>query len=79
MGRCFLIITDQQPLKSLIRQVIQTLEQQCWLSELIGYDFEILYWSRKLNSDTDALSRVPVLQALTLAFTELALLDQLRA
>lgn len=43
VGRRFLIITDKQPLKSLISQVIQTLEQQCWLSKLVGYNFEIRY------------------------------------
>lgn len=35
LGRRFIIITDQQPLKSLTNQVIQTPEQQHWLSKLI--------------------------------------------
>ncbi|KAH0689411.1 hypothetical protein KY289_016769 [Solanum tuberosum] len=43
LGRKFLIITDQQPLKALTNQVIQTPEQQRWLNKLIGFDFEILY------------------------------------
>ncbi|PHT85009.1 hypothetical protein T459_13452 [Capsicum annuum] len=42
LGRKFTIITDQQPLKSLTSQVIQTLEQQQWLCKLIGYNFEIV-------------------------------------
>lgn len=57
LGRRFIIITDQQPLKSLTSQVIQTPEQQRWLSKLIGYDFDICYSPGKLNAAADALSR----------------------
>ncbi|KAH0737522.1 hypothetical protein KY290_036227 [Solanum tuberosum] len=78
LGRKFLIITDQQPLKALTNQVIQTPEQQRWLSKLIGFDFEILYRPGKLNSAADALSRVPTMMALTLAVTEIALINKLR-
>ncbi|XP_047270471.1 uncharacterized protein LOC124899586 [Capsicum annuum] len=65
LGRKFIIITDQQPLKSLTSQVIQTPEQQQWLCKLIGYDFEIVYRLGKLNSAADALSRKPALMALS--------------
>lgn len=78
LGRKFLIITDQQPLRALTNQVIQTPEQQRWLSKLIGYDFDIIYRPGKLNSAADALSRVPDLQSLTMAVTEFALIEKLR-
>lgn len=78
LGRTFLIITDQQPLKALTYQVIQIPEQQRWLSKLIGYDSDILYRLGKLNSAVDALSRVPSLYFLTLAVLEFALIDKLK-
>lgn len=78
LGRKFLIITDQQPLRALTNQVIQTPEQQRWLSKLIGYDFDIIYRPGRLNSPADALSRVPALQSLTMAVTEFALIEKLR-
>lgn len=77
LGRKFLIIIDQQPLKAVTNQV-KTPEQQRWLSKLIGFDFEILYSHGKLNSAADALSRVPTMLALTLAVTKLALIHKLR-
>lgn len=59
LGRKFTIYTDQQSLKSLTNQTIQTPEQQKWLSKLVGYDFQIIYWPGKLNHAADALSRTP--------------------
>ncbi|KAL4281717.1 hypothetical protein GQ457_03G008900 [Hibiscus cannabinus] len=53
----FIIVTDQQALRELTQQTIQTPEQQKWLSKLIGYDFEIRYRPGKLNAVADALSR----------------------
>lgn len=42
--RCkFTIFTDQQSLRNLTNQTIQTPEQQKWLSKLVGYDFQIIY------------------------------------
>ncbi|KAH0670700.1 hypothetical protein KY290_026097 [Solanum tuberosum] len=79
LGRRFTILTDQQPLKALTSQVIQTPEQQRWLSKLFGYDFEIRFCPGKLNSAADALSRVPACFALSLAITEIALVDKLKA
>lgn len=57
LGRRFIIYTDQQALKNLTNQVIQTPEQQHWLSKLAGYDFKILYKPGKNNLVADALSR----------------------
>ncbi|KAM0057208.1 putative nucleotidyltransferase, Ribonuclease H [Helianthus debilis subsp. tardiflorus] len=58
LGRKFQIITDQQSLKNLQDQVIQTPDQQKWLGKLLGYEFDILYRPGKLNAAADALSRV---------------------
>lgn len=62
LGCKFEIVTDQQPLKALTNQVIQTPEQQRWLTKLIGYDFDIVYRTWKVNAADDALSRLRTLQ-----------------
>lgn len=49
LGRRFTIYTDQQSLKNLTNQTIQTPEQQKWLSKLVGFDFQIIYRPGKLN------------------------------
>ncbi|KAF5774223.1 putative nucleotidyltransferase, Ribonuclease H [Helianthus annuus] len=59
LGHKFTIVTDQQSLKRLQDQVIQTPEQQKWLGKLLGFDFDIVYRPGTLNSAADALSRVP--------------------
>lgn len=77
LGKKFLIVTNQQPLNALTKQVIQTPEQQQWLCKLIGYDFDIIYQPGK--STADALSRIPTSQFLSLTLSEFALLDKLQA
>lgn len=77
LGHRFIIITDQQPLKSLTSQIIQTPKQQRWLSKLIGYDLDIRYRPGKLNVAANALSQVHSLHTLALAVTELTLINQL--
>lgn len=57
LGRQFTIFTDQQSLRNLTTQTIQTPEQQKWLTKLVGYDFRIVYRPGKHNSAADALSR----------------------
>lgn len=52
-----MIQTDHRSLKELLTQVIQTLEQQFYLSKLLGYHYNILYKPRKTNTVVDALSR----------------------
>ncbi|KAM0014322.1 putative nucleotidyltransferase, Ribonuclease H [Helianthus debilis subsp. tardiflorus] len=59
LGHKFTILTDQQSLKRLQDQVIQTPEQQKWLGKLLGFDFDIVYRPGTQNSAADALSRVP--------------------
>jgi len=53
----FVIQTDHRSLKELLTQVIQTLEQQFYLSKLLGYHYNIQYKPRKTNTVVDALSR----------------------
>lgn len=53
----FIIRTDQQSLKALTDQTIQTPEQQKWLHKFLGYDFTIEYKPGKDNVVADALSR----------------------
>ncbi|KAL4282483.1 hypothetical protein GQ457_16G010960 [Hibiscus cannabinus] len=77
LGRKFTVITDQQSLKNLKDQVIQTPEQQKWLSKLVGYDFDILYRSGKHNIAADALSRVPSSQLFACSRLEVALVDEI--
>jgi hypothetical protein len=59
LGQKFVIITDQQSLKNLRDQIIQTPDQHKWFEKLLGYDFDILYRPGKLNSVADALYRLP--------------------
>lgn len=57
LGHKFIIRTDQQSLKALTEQTIQTPEQQEWLHKFLGYDFTIEYKPSKDNIPADALSR----------------------
>lgn len=57
LGHKFIIRTDQQSLKALTDQTIQTPEQQKWLHKFLGFDFTIEYKPGKDNVAADALSR----------------------
>ena len=59
LGKRFLIRTDHHSLKELMSQVIQTPEQQYFLTKLLGYEFDIEYRTGKSNAAADALSRSP--------------------
>ncbi|KAF5778414.1 putative nucleotidyltransferase, Ribonuclease H [Helianthus annuus] len=78
LGRKFQIITDQQSLKNLQDQVIQTPDQQKWLGKLLGFDFDILYRPGKLNTAADALSRVFSSQMLALSSQDSSFLVDLQ-
>ncbi|KAF7831007.1 cucumisin-like [Senna tora] len=57
LGRKFFIKTDHKSLKELMHQVIQTPDQQFYLSKLLGFEYEIVYRTGKTNMAADALSR----------------------
>ncbi|KAF7844469.1 Ty3/gypsy retrotransposon protein [Senna tora] len=57
LGRRFTIKTDHKSLKELMHQVVQTPEQQFYLSKLLDFDFEIVYRMGRTNLVADALSR----------------------
>ena len=60
LGAKFLIKTNHHSLKDLMSQVIQSPEQQYYLTKLLGYDFDIEYRTGKSNAVADALSRMPM-------------------
>jgi hypothetical protein len=69
LGRKFTIYTDQRSLRELMTQVIQTPEQQFYLSKLLGYSYEILYKPGGQNRVADALSRMHDTEAVCLSIT----------
>lgn len=81
LGHSFVILTDHKSLKDLMSQVVQTPEQQAYLSKLLGYDYSIQYKSGKTNLVADALSRIPgdeEAQCFVLSMPHFSFLDQLR-
>lgn len=56
LGHPFVIMTNHWSLKELMAQVIQTPEQQIYLSKLLGYDYTIRYKPESSNVVADALS-----------------------
>jgi hypothetical protein len=56
LGKCFQIKIDHQSLKYFLEQRISSLEQQKWVTNLFGYDNEIIYKKGKENVVVDALS-----------------------
>ncbi|KAJ0441335.1 putative nucleotidyltransferase, Ribonuclease H [Helianthus annuus] len=79
LGHHFTIITDQQSLKRLQDQVIQTPEQQKWLGKLLGFDFDIVYRPGTQNGAADALSRIPSGHLLAISAPVPTLLQELHA
>ncbi|KAL8115234.1 hypothetical protein AgCh_021897 [Apium graveolens] len=56
LGAKFYIYTDRKSLKNLMQQVIQTPEQQYYLTKLLGYNNKILYKPGRSNAAADALA-----------------------
>ncbi|KAL4354641.1 hypothetical protein GQ457_06G032960 [Hibiscus cannabinus] len=79
LGRKFTILTDQQSLRELTQQTIQTPEQQRWLSKLIGYNFEICYRPGKMNSVADALSREGSANLMAISHSTFGIVEDVRA
>ena len=57
MGRHFKIKIDHDSLKYFLEQRLSSEEQQKWVKNMLGYDFEIIYKKGKQNVVVDALSR----------------------
>ena len=57
LGAKFIIYTDHQSIRGMLKQTIQTPNQQQWLSKLLGFNFDLYYKLGKNNTPTDALSR----------------------
>lgn len=57
LGQSFIIKTDQQALKYLLEQKVETEKQQKWLAKLLGYSFTIEYKRGWENKIVDALSQ----------------------
>ena len=56
MGRHFKVKTDHDSLKYFLEQRLSSEEQQKWVTNMLGYEFEIIYKKGKLNVVADALS-----------------------
>jgi hypothetical protein len=57
LGQRFQIKIDHQSLKYFLEQRISSPEQKKWVTNLFGYDYEIIYKKGKDNVVADALSR----------------------
>ncbi|KAF5763515.1 putative nucleotidyltransferase, Ribonuclease H [Helianthus annuus] len=79
LGCKFQVITDQQSLRNLKDQVIQTPDQHKWLEKLLGYDFDVIYRPGKHNGAADAISRVHSPAFLALYSQELSFLSELKS
>lgn len=80
LGYPFIIITDHKSLKDLMSQVLQTPEQQHYLSKLLRFDYSIQYRPGSKNVAADALSWVPVSGTthFSLSMVNFEILEQLR-
>jgi hypothetical protein len=56
IGRHFKVKTDHDSLKYFLEQRLSSQEQQKWVTNILGYDFEIVYKKGKKNVVVDALS-----------------------
>jgi len=56
LGRCFEIHTDHNSLKYFLEQCLSALQQNKWITKMLGYDYEIIYKKGQGNSVEDSLS-----------------------
>lgn len=57
MGRHFKIKMDHDSLKYILEQILSLEEHKKWVTNMLGYDFDIIYRKRKKFFVADALSR----------------------
>lgn len=57
LGKKFHVYRDQQSLRNMLHQTIQTPQQQKWLTKLLGFDYEIHYKPGSSNRVADTLYR----------------------
>ena len=57
MGRHFKVKMDRDSLKYFLEQRTSLEEQKKWVTNMLGYDFEIIYKKGKQNVVANALSR----------------------
>ena len=57
MGRHFKVKMDHDNLKYILEQIFSLEEHKKWVTNMLGYDFEIIYKKGKKNVVADALSR----------------------
>jgi hypothetical protein len=57
LGKHFQIKTDHKSLNYFLEQFLSSPEQQKWVNNLFGYDYEIIYKKGKDNVVVDALSK----------------------
>jgi len=57
MGIHFKAKEDHDSTNKSLQQIFSSEEQQKWVTNMLGYDFEIIYKIRKQNVVADALSR----------------------
>ena len=57
MGRHFKVKNDHDSLKHFLEKIISLEEQQKWVTNMLGYEFEIIYKKGKLNVVANAISR----------------------
>ena len=58
-GRTFTLITDHNPLTTLTKLRDVGGRLSCWILFLQQFDYTMVYKTGSLNTDADALSRVP--------------------
>jgi len=57
MGRHFKVKMDHDSLKYFLEQILSLEEHKKWVTNMLGYDFEIVYKKGKQNVLADVLSR----------------------
>jgi hypothetical protein len=57
IGRHFKVKTNHDSLKYFLEQRLSSEEQRKWVTNMLGYDFEVIYKKGKQNVVVDAISR----------------------